>query len=136
MLDKEFIETNIKIQSNGCWEWAGLDKYLDKDGYVRINHTRLHRLSYELYKESNIGRLLVLHKCDNRKCLNPEHLFLGTQLDNVRDMIAKGRRPRVTNIGYKIPYCKRGHERTAQNTNSSRDCLQCVRIRNANRKFA
>ncbi len=81
---------------NGCWEWI---KTLNLWGYGKITYRdnkkskeiSAHRLSYIL----NIGKLpkkkLVLHKCDNRKCVNPQHLYLGTQKDNMNDMINKKR---------------------------------------------
>jgi hypothetical protein len=83
-----------------CIEWQG---YLDKNGYgitsmgtVRDgtlkNGVRAHRKSWiEAYGPIPEG-LLVLHRCDNPSCVNPEHLFLGTQSDNMRDMWEKGKR--------------------------------------------
>lgn len=77
----------------GCWEWqAGRD---DKD-YGRFcldgKSVLAHRLSYELDVEPIPEDLCVLHRCDNPGCVNPEHLFLGTQQDNIQDMIDKGRK--------------------------------------------
>ena len=76
-----------------CWEWTAC---LTDNGYGLIGITkgknlRTHRFSWELtYGTIPIG-LFVLHKCDNRKCVNPTHLFLGTKRDNTIDMISKGR---------------------------------------------
>jgi hypothetical protein len=82
---------------NGCWRWNGA---LDKDGYgdfwyiigkdIRRNFAA-HRASWELFKYEIPEGLSVLHKCDNPWCVNPEHLFLGTQLDNIRDRDSKNR---------------------------------------------
>lgn len=78
-----------------CWPWQGA---ASSDGYgvVRLGRggrRRLvyaHRLAYALAYGSP-GRRQVLHRCDNPICVNPMHLRAGTQADNVRDMIAKGR---------------------------------------------
>ena len=76
----------------GCWEWtAGLGV----QGYGRFKQggkTRLaHRVSYALHVAHIPEAALVLHKCDNRICVNPDHLFIGTQKDNQQDMRRKGR---------------------------------------------
>ena len=77
---------------NGCWEWFG---NLDTKGYGQITIDKrkfsTHRVSYTLNKGEIKNNLYVLHTCDNPKCLNPEHLFLGTQKDNIHDMISKNR---------------------------------------------
>lgn len=71
-----------------CWEWtASLWK-----GYGRISKKRAHRASWEIHKGEIPKGKQVLHKCDNRKCIRPSHLFLGTDKDNAADRDAKGRR--------------------------------------------
>ena len=79
-------------KKDGCWEWLS---YKDNNGYGRINYGGkpflAHRLSYMLkYGDIPAGKV-VCHRCDNPGCTNPDHLFLGTQADNVEDMHAKGR---------------------------------------------
>lgn len=76
-----------------CWLWQG---YLDANGYGVTsigNKKRLaHRLAFELsHPDEPIGKLFVLHKCDNPQCVRPQHLFLGTHQDNVDDMHSKKR---------------------------------------------
>lgn len=76
----------------GCWNWTGA---LNTHGYGHIRvHSKwapTHRFSWELSNGLIPDGLSVLHHCDNRRCVRPDHLFLGTALDNVRDMHAKGR---------------------------------------------
>lgn len=74
--------------SHGCWEWVGA--ILDS-GYGKAEGGRAHRVSYAMSVAPIPNGLDVLHRCDNRKCVKPEHLFLGTNTDNMRDMAAKGR---------------------------------------------
>lgn len=76
-----------------CWTWHGA---LSPGGYGRFcYHNGLyqaHRVSWEIANGTIPDRLYVLHTCDNRACVNPKHLFLGSHTDNMRDMDAKGRR--------------------------------------------
>jgi hypothetical protein len=78
----------------GCWGWKGAKKS-EKFKYgtltFRGKEYLSHRLSYYLYFGDIPEKMYVLHKCDNPECSNPEHLFLGTYLDNKRDQIRKGR---------------------------------------------
>ncbi len=81
---------NVKILGlDECWEWQGSR---DKDGYGFMSAKRAHRLSWLYTYWEEPGQLHVLHRCDNPPCCNPLHLFLGTELDNVRDAISKKRR--------------------------------------------
>lgn len=75
----------------GCWEWRGT--LLNGYGclFVRGQSRYAHRISYELEFGPIPCGLIVCHKCDNRKCVRPDHLFLGTLRDNVTDRHAKGR---------------------------------------------
>lgn len=78
-------------EKTGCIEWV---MFLDKNGYgqIRVDGKAyyVHRLVYELQIAPIPKGLYVLHKCNNPKCSNPEHLYLGTQQDNMKDMARAG----------------------------------------------
>lgn len=73
---------------NDCFEYQG---FRNTQGYGRLNRTYTHRLSWEMVNGPIPEGLCVLHKCDNPPCVNPDHLFLGTRADNMKDMWSKGR---------------------------------------------
>ena len=93
---KERHLNNYKVGESGCWEWLGCT---DKDGYGRICATEnkrkkewfAHRWFFTQYKTEIPKGLLVCHSCDNPSCVNPDHLWLGTNKDNMIDKVNKGR---------------------------------------------
>lgn len=83
------LETILKntINHNGCLEWI---KCLNTDGYPRANiggnvNIKVHRVVWELHNNQDATGLIIRHKCDNPKCINPEHLESGTVADNIKD---------------------------------------------------
>ena len=89
----ESIMAMHSIDENGCWIFDGS---IRKDGYGHVRFTGKRYLAHRLYWIIFRGyifdkNLHVLHKCDVRSCVNPDHLFLGTHTENMQDMMRKGR---------------------------------------------
>ena len=98
---------NVLITTdNTCWKWLGL-KYPKGYGVVRRNKKNIsaHRYMYSIVK-GEVGDNHVLHSCDNPGCVNPNHLFLGTNYDNVLDKLSKQRHP----VGSKTTNAKLNEE--------------------------
>lgn len=82
--------------NTGCWLWSGCFSRSKPDGgygQLRLDGKMqsAHRLSYQLFVGAIPEGLMVLHRCDVRPCVNPQHLFVGTSSDNIQDALAKGR---------------------------------------------
>lgn len=112
--------------SEECWEWTGPRV---PRGYGQLGRLYVHRLVAEAAFGPIPPKYQVCHHCDNPPCCNPAHLFVGTQSDNMRDMVAKGR---WTNYGAaanrRKTHCPRGHELTEDNTywqDTRRSCRKC-----------
>lgn len=98
----------VILAASGCWNWHGgkdrkgygkfsIGSSKNPDGTRRNSMVSAHRAAYEIFigpipTASGFHGTCVLHKCDNPSCVNPDHLFLGSNADNVHDMDAKGRR--------------------------------------------
>lgn len=110
-----FFARKTHIAANGCIEWSG-GKFRSGYGNAWDPQTqkawKAHRLAYDRLVGKIPEGLLVCHRCDNKPCVNPDHLFLGTVLDNVRDKISKGRDARGETHGSRTKpgYIKRGED--------------------------
>lgn len=121
---------NRIVTANGCWEYGGAR---NNKGYGRCMYGQkevsVHRLSaaINLHLDLESG-IQALHRCDNPPCFNPEHLFTGTQSDNVRDCVKKGRQKEI-----KKTHCPQGHPYRGANlrirNNGKRVCRTCANER-------
>jgi hypothetical protein len=118
-----------KVQkTESCWLWTA---YLKRNGYGQFFPRRghpvyAHRYSYELARGAIPDGLLVLHACDNPRCVNPNHLSLGTQKENLADMRRKGRHPGTWAGREKATHCRQGHPYTLPvQGDGGRRCLVC-----------
>ena len=117
-----------------CDEWEG---WKDQHGYGRlhiayVDGKRVAMYTHRLVWMQTNGHtdLFICHHCDNPSCMNPEHLYAGTQADNMADMVKRGR---AKNAEMGKTHCKRGHEFTPENiyigTSGSRQCRECRKAR-------
>lgn len=138
-LKKNFFDK--VIVKDGCWDWKGVT---DKNGYGlmpsgKSKQSRACRISWRIHNGEIPPKIIVCHKCDNPKCCNPEHLFLGTPKDNSQDMAKKLR----STVGSKnknsklkeedIPKIRKLIEigvtntRIAKDFGVSRDIISCIK---------
>ncbi len=93
---EELVKKSIEKQENGCWNWTS--SIATKTGYGKLvfggKDISAHRASYTVFKGEIPKGKHVCHTCDNKKCVNPEHLWVGTAKENMQDKISKGRSPK------------------------------------------
>lgn len=108
----DHLKTLVTVTSRGCWEWNhGRTSYGYGLGVLNGRRVMAHRMIWYLkdgvYPSPND---FICHRCDNPPCCNPDHLFIGTQTDNMRDCVDKGRHTQ-----HEATHCQRGHARTPDN---------------------
>jgi hypothetical protein len=117
----------------GCWGYKGFKR---SDGYkqfvIKKRPYQAHRISWMMFNESEIPEgLVVRHKCDNRECVNPLHLEIGTVLDNVRDRDTRGRNYESNKV-----HCPKGHAYTDKKSKrNKRVCLPCAKEREREKRL-
>lgn len=105
--DYERFARKVSPEPNtGCWLWIGAYTVCYGTFYLGKRNMAAHRASYILHVGPIADGLLACHKCDNSSCVNPAHLFLGTQKENIRDCIEKGRFVKRA----KKTHCPQGHD--------------------------
>lgn len=137
-LDIRLREIGWTVTDTGCWEWSGAR---NEQGYglftasrLGFQGTRAHRVVYEHFTGALVRADQVLrHRCDNPPCVNPDHLLVGTQADNVSDMMVRGR-----HYLHNRQTCNNGHDLTqpgaSKNYSNGARCVEChnVNTRNEN----
>jgi hypothetical protein len=110
--DKIRFWSKYRVDKSGCWIWTASTCCNGNYGAIRLpNKVQVgaHVFSYMMHIGNIPDGLQVCHKCDNGLCVNPDHLFLGTQQDNVDDMIAKGRQARGERLNHRCQIGDRNH---------------------------
>jgi len=130
-MKEHLIKMSMPEPNTGCWLWIGHQRN-KKQQYgaitIKCRANYAHRVSYETFVGKIPDKMDLLHKCDTPSCINPDHLFVGTHADNMRDCLKKGRNPWML----KKSHCIHGHELKdgnfrikSKNGKKYRQCLAC-----------
>ncbi len=129
---KRFLD-KIRVDDNSCWIWTAC---VNSAGYGQFKIDGVcvlaHRFAHELFIGPIPKDMFVCHICDVPGCVNPKHLWLGTQKDNMQDSMEKGRHRSFTTP--LVTHCKHGHEYTHANSyirldGRAKECRTCIRDR-------
>lgn len=128
-IEKRFMAKVIISLESGCWEWNAT-KTLNGYGRIGINRKTMlaHRLSYLMYKGDIPNDLHICHSCDNRKCVNPDHLWAGTRQENMDDCVRKGRARGPNYKGSMVGTSKLSEEQVREIKVSLSDGASCASL--------
>ena len=124
----QLVSARYEVGDGECWLWTG---DLFRSGYGRLydgaKRLRAHRASFVAFVGPIPSGVEVCHRCNNKACVNPEHLYLATHIQNVRDAMADGLIRK-----FKSATCRNGHQYTPENTRirpggARRACKECQR---------
>ena len=108
---REYIAANCLLSATGCWEWQKATRNEYGQIHYRGKRAAVHRTVYRLWVGEIPAGMDVCHHCDNPRCCNPDHLWVGSRQQNALDMVGKSRH-RETGA----THCPSGHEFTPENT--------------------
>ena len=126
---REYVAKRCTHAQNGCWNWTQSTNHSGYGvGIFNMKKDLAHRLSWRAHRGDIPAGMFVCHHCDNPGCVNPDHLFLGTPADNVRDMLAKGRQSKPGDACWRGHVYVEGSYRWRADAPNSRTCLVCEQI--------